>query len=94
MNDLEVELKQFGELDLDEIRVNGRRIGFAPHCENAVVRFVRLLKPAEAKAVHEKVAELRRERNMPPLAERTMQAPDPAAIRAAAAAAKKGKSQP
>jgi hypothetical protein len=47
-----------------------------------VVRFVRLLNPADAQAVRERVAAIRVERRMPGISERTMQPPGPEAIRA------------
>lgn len=72
-----VELRQFGEMDFDDLLVNGRRVGFVPHCAKAVVRFVRLLSVGEQESVRNRVAEIRAEQGRPPIAERTMQPPDP-----------------
>jgi hypothetical protein len=67
---------------LDEVRVDGRRVGYCPHCENAVVRFVRLPDRSQAEAVRAEVARIRQEAGRWGISERTMQPPDPQVIRA------------
>jgi hypothetical protein len=79
---MQVELKQIGELDLDDVRVNGKRVGLCPHQEDAILRFVRRPNGQEAEAVRVEVARIRQEAGRPGISERTMQPPGPDAIRA------------
>ena len=77
-----VELRQFGELDLDDVLVDGKRVGLLPHCDNAALRLVVKAEPAVAAEVRTRCAELRAEQGRPPIAERIMGVPNSDEIRA------------
>lgn len=66
---------------LDAVRLNGKLVALCPHHEGAVLRFVRLPSAEDAKAVRDEVAQLRQAAGRWPIAERTMQPPEPDAIR-------------
>lgn len=65
---------------LDEVWLDGKRVGFLPHCEGAVLRFVGLPEPDQAEAVRAECARLRAEAGRWPISDRTIQPPEPSRI--------------
>lgn len=77
-----VELRQFGQLDLDDVLVNGRRVALLPRAEGAVMRLVAAATPAEAEELRLRAAQIREEQKRPPISERIMGVPNATDIRA------------
>lgn len=76
--------------DFDEVMVNGMRVAFVPHVENATMRLLRPLTEPTIAEIHAEVVKQRAEQGKPSVTASVARLPDPDQIRAAAKQLKKG----
>lgn len=69
--------------DLDEVLVNGQRVGFVPHQPEATFRLVRFMTEPTIKEVHAEVVRQRAEQGKPSVADHVSRLPTPEAVASA-----------